>query len=84
VQLLLWIFQHAAYETKTADLSCSHQWCPNQSRKKKNIYIYINRKGRKYQDANKCNSTRVTVRNSLDLRTVTAYGTINSAKIKTK
>jgi len=31
VQLLLWIFQHAAYERETADLSCSHQWCPSQS-----------------------------------------------------
>lgn len=31
VQLLLWIFQHAAYERETGDLNCSHQWCPGQS-----------------------------------------------------
>jgi hypothetical protein len=31
VQLLLWIFQHAAYERETGDLNCSHQWCPSQS-----------------------------------------------------
>lgn len=34
VQLLLWIFQYAAYETEIGDLNCSHQWYPNQSEKK--------------------------------------------------
>jgi hypothetical protein len=33
VQLLLWIFQHAAYEKEIGDLNCSHQWYPSRSEK---------------------------------------------------